>query len=235
MGHAAKPKSRWPRRVALAIAAAALAVALYHRLVPRPSELPLATIVDGPPPAGASGAIVYLHGLGQSNRRAHAMVGRLRDAGLPASYSVVLLEAPFGTWFGQSWGASAEEQAESRARIRTRLRELLGDDDPPRLVIAGFSQGAGMAIDVAAEEHRVSALASFAPCFSWLRGELPKRDGLDILLAHGTRDERCPVTESRSLAGALEQAGKSPRYIELDVQHEVPDEAVAALVDLALR
>lgn len=92
-----------------------------------------------------------------------------------------------------------------------------------------------MAIDVAAIEPRVGALGSFAPCYSWLRGELPKREGLDILLAHGTRDQRCPVAESRSLASALEQAGKSARYIELDVQHEVPDEAVQALVELAVR
>lgn len=46
----------------------------------------------------------------------------------------------------------------SRARLRPRLHELLGDGGPPptRVVTAGFSQGAGFAIDMAVDEPRIS-------------------------------------------------------------------------------
>jgi phospholipase/carboxylesterase len=161
------------------------------------------------------------------------MVSQLREAGLPADVAIVRVEAPFTTGFGHSWGDTEADQATSRARVRARLRELLGDSDLPsaRVVIAGFSQGAGMAIDMAVEEPRIGAVASFSPCYSRLRGELPKRD-LRVLLAHGTKDTVCPIEESRSLARALEAAHKPARYIEFDGAHTVPPEVVRALVEL---
>jgi dienelactone hydrolase len=51
------------------------------------------------------------------------------------------------------------------------LKDLLGDGGPAqdRVVIAGFSQGTGVAIDTAVEEPRVGGVASFSPCLSVLR------------------------------------------------------------------
>jgi len=164
-------------------------------------------------------------------------VSQLRAAGLPADVAIVRMEAPYSTGFGHQWGDTREDQATSRARLRARLRELLGDSDLPRarVVIAGFSQGAGVAIDMAVEEPRIGAVASFSPCYSSLRGELPKKSDLRILLVHGTSDAVCPVEESRSLARALEAAHVPARYIEFDGAHTVPPEAVRALVELTMR
>lgn len=147
----------------------------------------------------------------------------------------MLVEAPYATAFGHQWGRTPEEQATSRARLRARLAELLGDAGPPRarVILAGFSQGAGMAIDTAIEEPRVGAVASFSPCLSWLRGELPKKSDLRVLLAHGTSDATCPVEESRSLARVLEAAGKAAQYIEFDGGHTVPPQVVRALAAFA--
>lgn len=222
-------------RAGIAVATVACAGALYLRLAPRAERLPLATAIDGPDPARAAGVLVYLHGLGGSIARARAVVGQLRRAGLPPDFAVVLIEGPFSHGFGQSWGHDAEEQATSRARLRARLHDLLGESGPPpgRVVIAGFSQGAGVAIDTAIEEPRIGALASFSPCLSWLRGELPKRDGLRILLAHGARDQRCPVEESRSLARVLDAAHRPSRYLEFDGGHDVPPEVIRALAAFA--
>jgi phospholipase/carboxylesterase len=100
------------------------------------------------------------------------------------------------------------------------------------VVIAGFSQGATLALDTAAEEPRIGAVASLSPCYSERRGDLPGRD-LRFFLAHGTRDTTCPVEESRSLAKVLERAGKRPRYIEFDGPHTIPPEVVKALVTFA--
>jgi predicted esterase len=163
------------------------------------------------------------------------MASALREVGLPKNVAVVLVEGPYHTWFGHHWGDTAAQQAISRQRLRERLRELLGDRGPPadRIVIAGFSQGAGVAIDMAVEELRFGKLASFSPCRSMLRGGLPKRAALRTLLAHGAADAVCPVEESRSLARVLGEAHKPARYIEFAGPHTIPLDVVRALATFA--
>jgi phospholipase/carboxylesterase len=235
--------SRW-RRVRRWIVAGLVLAFLYNQLAPRPAFLPLATRVDGPAPSGAKGVVVFLHGRGGSVGRtfptagAHDIVRRLRDAGLPSDYAIVTVEGPYPTPFrlgGHHWGDSNEAQATTRARVRERLDALLGPGGPlpAHVVIAGFSQGAGLAIDLAVEDPRFGKMASFSPCKSALRGDLPKREGLRVLLAHGSRDAVCPVEESRSLARVLEAAHKNAQYMEFDDGHVVPAEVLRALVALA--
>ncbi len=223
------------RRGLRVIVAIAFAVLLVRRLVPRPASLPLATRIDGPAPADAAGVIVFLHGKGGSLDVAERVASALREAGLPANVSIVLVEGPYHTWFGHQWGDTDAQLATSRQRVRERLRELLGDRGPrpARVVVAGFSQGAGLAIDVAVEEPRVGGVASLSPCHSVLRGELPKRSDLRVLLAHGATDPVCPVEESRSLARALEAAHEPARYVEFDGPHTIPLEVVKALSTFA--
>jgi predicted esterase len=203
--------------------------------VPRPASLPLATRVDGPGAADAAAVVVFLHGKGGSLATGELMVRALREEGLPGNVAIVLVEGPYHTWFGHQWGDTAAQQASSRQRLRSRLRELLGDRGPPpdRVVIAGFSQGAGVAIDMAVEEPRIGRVASFSPCRSMLRGELPKRDDLRVLLAHGAADPVCPVEESRSLARMLDEAHKPARYVEFDGPHIIPMVVVRALATFA--
>ena len=63
--------------------------------------------------------------------------------------------------------------------------------------------------------------------------ELPKRDDLRILLAHGNEDAHCPVEESRSLARVLEAAHKPAQTIEFDGGHVIPPEVVKKLAAFA--
>lgn len=229
MSHAPWTRRRLLRAVVLVVVAAVLVV----HFVPRPAFLPLASQVDGPEISHAKALLVFLHGRGGSLRQAKKMATRLRSEGLPADVSILLVEAPYPTWFGHHWGDSSETQARSRAGVRALL--ATSRLPPERVVVAGFSQGAGMALDLAVEDPRIGGVASFSPCASWLRGELPKRDRLRVLLAHGRRDAVCPVEESRSLARVLEIAKRPAQYIEFDGPHTVPPEAVRALVELATR
>ena len=66
-----------------------------------------------------------------------------------------------------------------------------------------------------------------------LRGELPKRDDLRVLLAHGAEDPVCPVEESRSLARMLDEAHKPAQYVEFDGGHTIPGVVVRALAKFA--
>lgn len=228
-----EPLRRHGGRIRGALLVLLAAIALV-RLQPRSPSLPLETAIDGPVPARAAGVLIFLHGHGNSLARSVGLVKRLRDAGLAADISIVRLQGPFPTVFGYGWGDDDAEQAASRARVRARLADLIGKDGPPpgRVVLAGFSQGAGLAGDIAAEEPRIGALASLSPCAFWKRRELLRRSGLRVLLAHGNRDPICPVNESRSLAGVLKQAGLPVQYVEFDGEHKIPLEVVRALVDL---
>jgi predicted esterase len=225
------PERLRPQRIVRVFVAIALVAMLTWRLAHRPAALPLATRVDGPAPAEAAGVVVFLHGKGGGLQTGDRMVRALREAGLPGNVAIVLVEGPYHTWFGHQWGDTAEQQASSRQRLRGLLHDLLGDNGPlrDRVVIAGFSQGAGVAIDTAIEEPRIGGVASFSPCHSMLRSELPKRGDLRVLLAHGAADPVCPVEESRSLVRALAGTQKPPQYIEFDGPHTIPMEVVRAL------
>jgi predicted esterase len=220
------------RRVLHAIVAIAATAVVTWRIVPRPESLPLVTKVDGIVPADAAGVLVLLHGKGGGIEIAERMAQGLRRGGLPSNVTIVLVEGPYHTWFAHQWGDTPAQQASSRRRLRERLRELLGDRGPPpeRVVIAGFSQGAGVALDVAVEEPRIGRVASLSPCQSMLRDELPKRAGLRFLLTHGSTDSVCPVDVSRSLARLLDEAHRPVRYLEFDGPHTISLEAANALV-----
>ncbi len=224
------------RRVALTVGLVVLGALGYFHFRPRPLDQPLATEINGPLPSGAARVLVFLHGVGGDLGTGEKMAEQLRAAGLPAEVSIVLLEGPYQRLKGHHWGQSDEEQASSRARIRARLTELLDPHPgaPVWLVMSGFSQGAGVAADLAAEDHRIGAMASFSPCAMRLRGDLPKRSGLRVLLAHGRSDEACPVNESRSLADVLRKAEVQVEYLEFDGGHTVPDNVLKALVALVL-
>ena len=213
----------------IALVLGVLGILSYCQFAPRPERFGLAMLVDGPAPSEAAGVVVFLHGLGRGLAQGEEVVRRLRSAGLTRDVSIVIVRAPyrFGI-IGFSWGDTPEERARSRVRLRSMLSGLHAQG---RVTIAGFSQGATLALDTAADEPRIDAVASFSPCYSEKRGQLPSRS-LRFLLAHGTRDARCPVEESRSLAKILASMNKPVRYIEFDGEHEMPREVIEALVTL---
>jgi phospholipase/carboxylesterase len=226
------------RRVIRAMLFAAVVGLIVHRFWVRPRSLPLATYVDGPSPSQAWGVIFLLHGRGGGRGdRMRALVRGLRESGLRPDVSVVLVEGPFATWFGNSWGDDVKDFVESRRRVQALVHSMRGDHGPPdeRVVIAGFSQGAAIAADLAADDPTIGALASFSPCWIGLREQLPKRKNLRVLLGHGSQDKVCPVVESRSLARVLQTANVPVEYVEFDGGHEVPPEVLRALVAFASR
>ncbi len=129
--------------------------------------LPLA-VLAGPHPQDATRIVLALHGRGAE---AGTITRRLREiAGHDPRVSIVGLRAPDGAerWYGVKYGepgaGASPDAILAIARVKTAiaaLRSIAGAATP--IVLAGFSQGACLALEVAA--HHPGPLAGvFAPC-----------------------------------------------------------------------
>ena len=106
-----------------------------------------------------------------------------------------------------------------------------------RTVIGGFSMGAVMAYAVALGEGRPSpaaivALSGFVPTVEGWSPALEGRGARPVLIHHGRKDPVIEVGFGRRAAELLREGGLDVRYLETDVAHQVPPEAVAAAAGL---
>jgi predicted esterase len=228
------PRERWVVwgvRIAMVVFVSWVMGTCYARCGRRPDILSLRYDVDGPALAKAHGVLVFLHGYGGSIGNSEHIREELRRAGLPSDVSSVLVDGPFSSLFGRTWGETAPDEEKSVERVRALIRSTLDAESPPptRVVVAGFSQGAGIAADVAALEPRVGALASLSGCRFRQRDALSKRRDLRILVAHGTRDSLCSVGQSRSLVKDLKAAEADVRFVEFPDDHVIPPEVIREL------
>lgn len=127
------------------------------------------------------------------------------------------------------------------ARASMTLRGFLDDAlrrypiDLRRLVVAGFSQGGGMAYDLALREpQKFRGLAALS---SWLPGPLadniPKQDAardLAALVIHGTQDPLVDIARGRESRDNLQAFGVKLSYHEFPMGHEIRPDALRAIV-----
>lgn len=124
-------------------------------------------LLAGPHPAAAKRVILALHGRGAEPG---TLMRRLREIdGHDPDTSIVGLRAPDGDnrWYGVKYGepgaGSNPEVLAAIARVETAIAALRALNPTLPLVLAGFSQGACLALEVAAR-HRGPLAGVFAPC-----------------------------------------------------------------------
>lgn len=201
----------------------------------RPDFLPLATSCDGPAPAEAAGVLVMLHGHGGSGSTTDWIIAELRRRGVGPETGVVMVDGPFGEMTGRSWGVDRTQQNESVARVRALIAGWRRANPGLRVVVAGFSRGADLAVRVAARDSAVSGLVTLSGCeFDDVARVVARRD-LAVTIVHGTNDRICSNRDSRALAEALRSARRAVTVVDHAEDHTIPPVALDALARMLQR
>jgi len=213
----------------------------------RHSDLALPYVLNvpgGKPDSAPMPLLVFLHGRG-ADANDLADLAPMVDS--PDGYRFVFANAPrpfepypgmtFGfTWF-DGWPPSRESIADSRRLLLAFLDEIVERYPPPdgKLLLAGFSQGALMALD--AGFRTAQPLRGIVAMSGGLYEEdLPARlEPRQVLIVHGTVDDMIPVVAARRARRVLEEHGIEPEYHEFAMGHHVTPESMEVVGDFIRR
>lgn len=187
----------------------------------------LDVVVLGEGPLG----VVLLHGYGALPEDM-VPIARGLAAGTPSTFVVPTsprIWRPGGdgrAWFERA-AADASVQIE-RARDEVEaLLERLRADGHERVVIAGFSQGASLSIEVAL--HAGEAHIPLAGLVALSGRSLPRYrhrwaalSGLPMLLSHGRVDPVIPFFSGARIAAQAQEAGAALTFVPFDGAHAIP-------------
>lgn len=194
-------------------------------------------VVTGENPVGS---VIWLHGLGADGHDFEAIVPELRiPLDLPLRF--VFPHAPVrpvtinGGMAMRAWydilsldsegRADADGVRESSALLENLVRrEQERGIDTRHIVIAGFSQGGAIAINVALHSKDrlagLMALSTYIPLPDELDGSPGIRD-LPVFMAHGSFDPMLPMQWGQASADKLTEAGFSVDWHDYPMAHAV--------------
>ena len=198
--------------------------------------------VEVEPPGPARATVLFLHGLGADGHDFEPVVPLL---GLPPGHGVrfVFPHAPsrpvtvnggmvMPAWYdirGLDLGQNPDVQGiESSSRfIRTLLeREVERGIPAERIVLAGFSQGGAMALQVglthSARLGGLLGLSCYVPLPDRIRGEEARANrATPIFMGHGTDDDIVLVERGEASQTFLRAAGYSVEWKTYPMGHQV--------------
>jgi phospholipase/carboxylesterase len=203
-------------------------------------------IETGPQPVAS---IIWLHGLGADGSDFEPIVPELGLSGSPA-VRFVFPHAPYrpvsvnGGHVMRAWydiainarGGFHQEEAHIREAEQT-LRNLIAQErergiDSRRIVLAGFSQGAAIALHTGLRYPEplagILALSMPVPLPERIASELdPANAHVPVFLAHGTQDQVVPYPMGEYGHRLLEQLGLPIEWHSYRMDHTVTQEEVA--------
>lgn len=138
------------------------------------------------------------------------------------------------TWF-DGWPPEQASVAASREVLLKFIGEVTETFRTSKLIMAGFSQGAMMSLDVGLRTDVAGVIAMSGGLYEKDLPDLAARKGLPVLIAHGTQDDVVPVSYARRARLVLEEAGLDVEYHEYPMSHAVAQEEVAVVRDFIAR
>ena len=129
------------------------------------------------------------------------------------------------TWF-DGWPPEPKSVAASREVLLKFIGEIANRFRTSKLVVAGFSQGAMMALDVGLRTECAGIIAMSGGLYEPGLSDLSAKKGVPVLIAHGIYDDVVPVAYARRARHILEEAGLDVEYHEYPMQHAVAPEEI---------
>ncbi len=205
-------------------------------------------VVEGETGADPQASVVWLHGLGADGHDFEPIVPDLALPDGPALRFIfphapvrpVTINAgyPMRAWYDirsidrsapqDESGIRASEQAAARLIAREEERGI----DAANIVLAGFSQGGGVAINTALRYPRrlagVIGLSTWVPRIDSLESERnPANNEIPMFLAHGSMDPMVPEEHGKASADRIEALGYPVTWHSYPMMHGVcPEEIV---------
>jgi len=193
-----------------------------------------AAAADGPAPM----LLVVLHGWGANAQDVAAMAPYLLPTTAPSALYQVFPDAPFRHAMpgGRMWydlsadyrfdraltSSEPEDLLSSRALLLEWLQSLETQTGVPlsRTILAGFSQGGAMTVDVGTR----LPLAGLMILSGYLHTDLSDRPTptCPILQVHGRHDPVVPLSAAYQVRDRLRKQGAAVQYHELDMGHDIP-------------
>jgi phospholipase/carboxylesterase len=186
------------------------------------------------PGPGKPPLLVLLHGHGADEKDLLPMVARL-DPRL----AIASLRAPIQIrQGGYSWLSSNTEADldDARRAVLECIDQIVitTDADADRVYVAGFSQGAMLALAIALTEPQKIAGAAvmsgrLAAAIRDRHAPVDSLRGFPILVTHGTEDQQISIRSARDIRQALKPLSIDLEYYEFEIGHYISDRTVSAL------
>ncbi len=199
------------------------------------------------PDAAPTASVIWMHGLGADGRDFVPIVPQLGLAPA-AGIRFVFPHAPrrpvtlnqgmsMRAWYDiRELSLGATEDAAGILQSAARLDEFIQREralgiPADRIVLAGFSQGGAMALQVALRYREslagVLALSTYLPLRDRLAGEAADANRtIAILMCHGRGDPVLTIQVGRQSRDALVALGYTVLWKEYDMRHEVCAEEI---------
>ena len=212
-----------------------------------PLEVVQATTGENP-----SASVIWLHGLGADGHDFEPIVPDLKLPGGPALRFIfphapvrpVTINPgyPMRAWYDiRSIDRTAPSDIEGIEGSMEAVRGLIENEEArgiatDRIVLAGFSQGGGIALNTALRYPRALAgvigLSTWVPGIDDLEAEIhPANASTPLFLAHGSQDPMVPEAHGRDSADKLEALGYPVTWHSYPMMHSVCPEEIIAIRD----
>ena len=191
-------------------------------------HLAVPPVTVGPPVAAARRVAVVVHGREQDPEyMLEHLVARL-DA---PDVAFVLPAAAERSWYPARYFEPREANEPWLGHALAALEAAIGDVEPERVVLAGFSQGACLVADLLARApRRFAGAAILTGAFIGPHPDPAGLDGVPVFIESSRYDEWVALDDVEATAKALEAAGAR---VELEVsddrEHRIRDAAVAGV------
>ncbi|MGI9263805.1 MAG: alpha/beta hydrolase [Gammaproteobacteria bacterium] len=212
-----------------------------------PLEVVEATTGENP-----SASVIWLHGLGADGHDFEPIVPDLKLPGGPdlrfvfphAPVRPVTINAgyPMRAWYDiRSIDRSAPSDIDGIKSSMAGVRSLIENEvsrgvATDRIILAGFSQGGGIALNTALRYPKplagVIGLSTWVPGIDDLEAECDSANGsTPLFLAHGSLDPMVPEAHGRDSADKLEAMGYPVTWNSYPMMHSVCPEEIIAVRD----